>query len=73
MFIRRIIYSVLILLVVSPLTFAIEKKYNVGYMVLDLRYDQNGLQKKLTVAVWYPTGHAEKPDVVLPAKIFYSE
>jgi predicted dienelactone hydrolase len=29
--------------------------YNVGYMVLDLQYQQKGLQKKLTVAVWYPT------------------
>jgi len=58
---NRIIKIFLILMFISPTTFAIERKYNVGYMVLDLRYDQNGLQKKLTVAVWYPTNASPKP------------
>lgn len=37
-----------------------ETKYNVGYMVIDFQYTQNGLQKKLTVAVWYPTSEIPK-------------
>ncbi len=37
-----------------------EAKYNAGFMVIDLQYQQNGLQKKLTVAIWYPTSASPK-------------
>lgn len=33
--------------------------FHVGYQVLDLRYQKDGLAQTLTVAVWYPT--AERP------------
>ncbi len=36
------------------------ESYNVGYMVIDLQYQQNGLLKKLTVAIWYPTSDSPK-------------
>jgi predicted dienelactone hydrolase len=32
-----------------------DKKYNVGYTVLDFKYQANGKDKTVTVAVWYPT------------------
>lgn len=35
--------------------------FHVGYRVLDLEYKQDGLEKTLTVAVWYPTAALPKP------------
>jgi predicted dienelactone hydrolase len=32
-----------------------DKKLNVGYTVLDFKYQSNGKEKTLSVAVWYPT------------------
>jgi predicted dienelactone hydrolase len=62
----RLASSVLILIVLGlnannpELKAQAEASYNVGYMVLDLQYQQNGLLKKLTVAVWYPTSETPK-------------
>jgi len=35
--------------------------FNVGYRVLDLEYKQDGREKVLAVAVWYPTAAPSKP------------
>ena len=32
-----------------------QTRFNVGYQVLDLKYQKNGHEQALTVAVWYPT------------------
>ena len=34
---------------------ALKPRFNVGYQVLDLKYQKAGDEKTLTVAVWYPT------------------
>ncbi len=34
--------------------------YNVGYQVIDLAYQKDGMEKTLTVAVWYPTAAQPK-------------
>ncbi|MFH0843745.1 MAG: hypothetical protein V1903_14160 [Bacteroidota bacterium] len=57
----QIINAILIFTLITPSILAREREYNVGYMVIDLRYDENGLQKNLTVAIWYPTIATPKP------------
>lgn len=35
--------------------------FNVGYQILDLKYQKDGKEETLTVAVWYPTAAEPKP------------
>ncbi len=39
----------------------LQPSFNVGYQVLDLKYREDGQEKALTVAVWYPTASGPKP------------
>lgn len=42
-------------------TYSIERHYQVGYRVLDFSYRVNGIDKMLTVAVWYPASVKGQP------------
>lgn len=58
--------SILLLLaVITSVSYAREisprSRYNVGYRVLDLKYQKDGEEQVLTVAVWYPTAAEPKP------------
>lgn len=59
-FLMKFLFSVLFVLgVLSSPAFGLDLKtqptFNVGYQILDFKYQKNGKDQNLTVAVWYPT------------------
>lgn len=64
---KRLFAVFLVLGILSLDTFSSDSKkntthpiFNIGYQVIDLKYQKNGKEQNLTAAVWYPTAEQSK-------------